>query len=46
MKRKTMKPKTLMSYPERLRAYERDKDELLRKQAACPPRSSRGCSTS
>jgi len=36
MKRKTMKPKKLMSYPERLRAYERDKDELLRTAAGLP----------
>ena len=36
MKKKTMKPKTLMSYQERLRGYEADKDELLRKAAGLP----------
>jgi len=36
MTKKTKKPKTLMSYQERLRGYEADKDELLRKAAGLP----------
>lgn len=34
MKKPTKRP--LMSYNQRLRAYERDKDELLRKAAGMP----------
>jgi len=34
--KKTKKPKTLMSYQERLRGYEADKDELLRQAADLP----------
>lgn len=35
MKKPTKKP-TMMTYNQRLRAYERDKDELLRKAAGLP----------
>lgn len=46
MKKPTKKPMMMMPYNQRLRAYERDKDELLRKAAGCPLRSSRCCSIS
>lgn len=36
MKKMMTKPKKLMSYQERLRGYEADKDELLRKAAGLP----------
>ena len=45
MKKPTKNP-TMMPYNQRLRAYERDKDELLRTAAGLPRRSSRCCSIS
>ena len=36
MKKPTKKQTALMPYNQRLRAYERDKDELLRKAAGLP----------
>lgn len=36
MKKPTKKPTALMPYNQRLRAYERDKDELLRTASGLP----------